>query len=361
MSDDPIKQYLTDEIYEYYVSASDEDVAKIITLGYTMREYAKTGKTRFEIAPIRGALGEDYVMNILKPHFNAEYTRHDAKSADIIVDKSIMVEVKNYTRAVPTTEVEKFRRDLGAGSALGGVFISLGSSIARKKTFEYTVEAVRGGTIPVIYISTDVSEVILLAIEMIMAVIKTEHINEDKLVEYIAEISDSVKTLSMIRTNLCEMNNMIHKNLNNISTQLLGAELNLKNNIESIKSKINYSVEVSEIDFVDIISKYHIVNEDYFKHLSKWLLIAPIKMSSRDVECDRGGFRFLKTKMQIFINIPDDPIIAERIFKFVDYKKMTIKAGQLWIDITADNITNIENMLDTCMIKSSRVFDVEDL
>lgn len=56
-------------------------------------------------------------------------TGHRPRSGDFqvtLAEGLFLVEVKNYTRAVPAKEVDKLRRDLEASGARGGILISLG-------------------------------------------------------------------------------------------------------------------------------------------------------------------------------------------------------------------------------------------
>lgn len=353
MSDDPLQKLLPAEIYDFYTKGTDEEVAKIIHVGYLMREYAKNlnlDLVQFskEIAPVKGVIGENYVLNILKPHFRVNCSRKEAKSADIIVNNDILVEVKNYSKIVPRTEVEKFQRDLGAKGAIGGVFVSLYSPIARKKSFEYTQELVRGSTVPTIYISSSNESVILLAVEIIINLTKHIKINTEEIVEKLSDMIESVNSLSMIRANIHQTSCNISKNLSNINAQILEIELKLKNTAEKIAENIDECIKYSDIDVNNIINSYHILHQDEFKHLIEWFT-PPVEFSKNSIILPRGGFKFLKTKTQIFVDIPDDSDKCNKLLSLLDLKIATIKESQIWIDIKKSNITFIEKILDTLL------------
>jgi hypothetical protein len=87
-----------------------------------------------------GEVGELMVQEVLHGAAVAHYplarvvrTGHRPRSGDFqvaLAEGTFLVEVKNYTRAVPTKEVEKLCRDLEASGARGGILISLGSGVA---------------------------------------------------------------------------------------------------------------------------------------------------------------------------------------------------------------------------------------
>jgi hypothetical protein len=71
------------------------------------------------------------------------------------IDRCVLIEVKKYTRTVPTLEVVKFRRDLDEfpGTA-AGLFISTQSAVARTPNF--TLEwhrRAQGDTVPVLFLA----------------------------------------------------------------------------------------------------------------------------------------------------------------------------------------------------------------
>lgn len=371
---DPLEEYLPPDIFEFYQKASAKELAKVLHLGYVMREYAKTyeykeesdivvsklnkllqsqhmetlsaiiSNNKVKTAPVRGIIGENYVMDILKPHFQSEYTRKDAKSADILVCNHIFVEVKHYSKSVPTTEVEKFRRDLNAKAASGGVFISLTSSISRKKSFEYVREVVRGNMIPVIYLSTNVPDVIILAVEIITNLTKSKCINVNMVEENLNTLLDGVSALSMTRANLHQLTADLHKNLTAINTQILETELNLKDAVNKIASQITDEVEVPSIDLDNIITKYPVLYEKEFKHLANLILEPPLKLAKQTITgSNNHGFKFLKTKMQIFINITS---LSSAIIENFDLKTMIMKDSQIWIDVKPNLVTTIERLVE---------------
>ena len=90
----------------------------------------------------KGVLGESFVLNQLKAAFPLdafELTTTTAEQADVRatlelpngVKRDLIVEVKLYTNAVTTEQVEKFHRDLESTNVKFGLFVSLSSDIAK--------------------------------------------------------------------------------------------------------------------------------------------------------------------------------------------------------------------------------------
>lgn len=368
---DYLKDYLPLEVYEYCVNTSDKNLAEIIHLGYILRSYAKEycpqnqsmdkierilitnhaetvslidSVSNTKVPAIRGAIGENYVMDIIKPHFPTEYTGGNAKSADILISNNILVEVKHYSKTVPIAEVKKFQRDLNAKAVSGGVFISLTSTISRKKLFEYTREVVRGGTIPVIYISSNIPEVILLTIEIITNLITNQRVDANKIEIQLSALLDGTRGLSMVRANLHQAITDMNKNLSSVNAQILDAELNIKKAVDTITSSISTEIEVPNVQLDEIIQKYPMVYEKEFKYLANMALTPPIKLAKQVVTASSGiGFKFLKTKTQIFIDIKEET--KKDILGYFDINTMMIKDSRLWIDIKPDNVTVIEKLI----------------
>lgn len=94
----------------------------------------------------KGVVGEQLVVEQLRRAFPLdafELTAASAHGADIVARvlcagaggaqearREVRIEVKSYARAVPTAELDKFKRDLRATGATLGLFVSLSSGIA---------------------------------------------------------------------------------------------------------------------------------------------------------------------------------------------------------------------------------------
>lgn len=83
-------------------------------------------------------------------HAGDFHLRHMARHGKHV---SLMIDVKKYTASVKTTEVEKMFSDLDGNTHIdGGIFLSLDSSICRKKQFEISFTATKK---PCLFISLE--------------------------------------------------------------------------------------------------------------------------------------------------------------------------------------------------------------
>lgn len=95
-------------------------------------------------AATKGALGENLVRKIIEEYFPECETKNVSKNpgmGDLLIilnGYTIMIEIKNYSRNVPTKEQEKFIKDLRNNKCYdAGIFISLNVGIAKRKKLDY--------------------------------------------------------------------------------------------------------------------------------------------------------------------------------------------------------------------------------
>ena len=91
---------------------------------------------------LKGALGEETVEKIIKISFPDDTLINMSKSTAesdyhfIFDDHKIMLEIKTYSSNVPSSEIEKFKRDLKRNGCENGIFISTTSGVTGHKRFE---------------------------------------------------------------------------------------------------------------------------------------------------------------------------------------------------------------------------------
>ena len=110
-------------------------------------------------ATTKGKLGE---MNIERqiewyfPECEIQDTRSEAEQADYhltLEDTTLLLEVKTYTKNVPTKEIEKFVRDLTTKTHIhAGILVSSTSGIVKKPKFSYEVLASDNGPKLAVYV-----------------------------------------------------------------------------------------------------------------------------------------------------------------------------------------------------------------
>jgi len=113
---------------------------------------------------IKGQVGENVVEEIVKDNFErVKRVTGQEHASDFIVDR-VMIEVKNYGKTVPITEVVKFHKDVtGMRMIIGGLFISINTKISTKKNLFAEVIDSR----PIIYLVNPTPSMIIVAIDIL--------------------------------------------------------------------------------------------------------------------------------------------------------------------------------------------------
>jgi hypothetical protein len=116
-------------------------------------------------ATTKGKLGE---MNIERqiewyfPESEIQDTRSEAEQADYhltLEDTTLLLEVKTYSKNVPTKEIEKFVRDLTTKTHIqAGILVSSTSGIVKKPKFSYEVLASDNGPKLAVYVPNAIDQ-----------------------------------------------------------------------------------------------------------------------------------------------------------------------------------------------------------
>ncbi len=201
----------------------------------------------------KGQIGEAFVESILKKRFGSEGITNVAKvskSGDLtlfIQHRKIIVEVKNYTNAVPTSGVEKFQRDLSTTNACGGLFVSLKTPITGV-TSDFTIryESADTKTVPCAYLVTSDESTICIAVNMIAGLIQSfDYLNaelytKDKVVSCVYDISERLEEISRVRNDLQVSMGFVNSQLIKTTTGLVAAEVGIRRVVDSIRSELFY-------------------------------------------------------------------------------------------------------------------------
>jgi hypothetical protein len=179
-----------------------------------------------ESSALIGKKGEQYVLDIIKnayPEVEAINISAKARAGDIIFrphlqsvgyQSQIMIEVKKYSRKVPTQEYDKFLRDIRESNHDAGIFISLTSEIVgiTDSIVIKTINTERDGRlVPVIIACTDNKEIISSLLSLIIGYItlickQSSYINQtDFAVQIISSLQSSLNNYNTIRTKVHEL------------------------------------------------------------------------------------------------------------------------------------------------------------
>lgn len=198
-----------------------------------------------------GKDGEQEAYDIIKNHFDDITDMHDkAHNGDYVINDSLLVEIKNYTRNVPTKEVDKFKKDLQTTGKLGGIFWSLNTPIANIGDMKHTSHIINGKEIPVIYLNTKNKDLIILAIKLILMEISTKYPksnvdNTDQLNRKfeliktkITDLEQNMHTILTIRNIIYKLSEQFHSSTNNMLLELSTLEGTAKTNISLILKEL---------------------------------------------------------------------------------------------------------------------------
>ena len=201
-----------------------------------------------------GVSNEKYIEAVITKYFplySVENTSKVAHSGDIILTMdsySIMIECKAYKNTVPTSEINKFHRDMIKKDIKYGIFISLTSKISNKPIFSY--ERLDIGTI--IYCSLVEERDIIYAILLMKHILDFDKNNSmdydiDSQFEMISDTLDSIfiERDTFLRKHQIELDNYVANNEKVIKTYIKSYnklkkafikshDVNIKDKIQSI-------------------------------------------------------------------------------------------------------------------------------
>jgi len=318
-----IKQLINPNNKEWLDKQSAESIASILNAFCDLPKLSdsNTYKKKEVILPIvKGMLGEKYVEDMLKSKFNVDNVAQKGKMGDLIVNKKILVEIKDYSSVVAKKEVEKFYRDIKANSSIkAGLFVSLNSSISGISShILYDHYNLNGERVPLIFLSNNNEEILLACVEILLIEINTRKKVvdiEDKIYECVDRIEENLDGLSMARNTIIETKYLMNRQLDKLTSTILNCEIKIKNQIENLRANIN----IEPLDRSLIItlkklkSKFKIKNEKLFAPIYKkikakkkllWYLgdkIISINDNSSDSPLIK--IKLMKTKSEIFLRI----------------------------------------------------------
>lgn len=180
------------EVKEQLSGMMPGDIAAAITTGiaavaaYKSAAVITVDGTQSPSSFHAGELGESLVETILRREFckvdNVSSVNH---SGDLHLHvhtgrrtpEIILVEVKNYTRSVPSAQVDKFLEDLATGAATisAGMFVSLNTEITGfSERFTLRFEAVCGRLIPCVYVCSSDGAAIIACANLLCSLLRED-------------------------------------------------------------------------------------------------------------------------------------------------------------------------------------------
>ena len=248
----PLVKYLSPQIITYYKDLKPSDLASVL-----WDVYMETRTQQLQYAPsaVIGQHGEDYVLNIL--NYDVDVTAKKAFSTDLVINSRygiIMIEVKNYTRTVPTKEIEKFRRDVSVNkNIIGGIFISIGSAITSKGLISF--ENLWTDQPLLIYLATDDKDIINDSVRLVENYVDkqmTKNLKKERLYTIFSAISDHNNQLLLATKLIAETKIVIIKNLDNVQQLVNTTEMNIRRLLRESSTVLLEQVQPSVSDLINI-------------------------------------------------------------------------------------------------------------
>jgi len=232
------------ETKEWLANASAEEIAIALDFG---RETAREFTRRLSVAQpqplvtptVLGQIGEQHVEEILREKFpstiNTSKASHRGDISLLIEHRKVIVEVKNYTNAVPTLGVEKFQRDLVTGGAAAGVFVSLRTPITSvTDSFVIRREYAEGRSVPCAYLVSEDSAAIVLAVNMVTQLVAAHTQSQTELYSR-DNILGGVHGISEVLSDMARSRNQLHVSMGDAMTQIFKATAGLAAHEESAR------------------------------------------------------------------------------------------------------------------------------
>lgn len=229
---------LEPRIKDYYLSLSNKKLLNILTKVYEVVKLSPD-KINTNVASIIGKKGEDIFENVCKKlpdNYKIHTTAKEGHKGDFVIyytkndiTLSCIVDVKNYSKPIPSKEIDKLHKDIKYGKYDAGILLSLKSKIPNKRNIEIEDTIFPSKTIPILYLNSDDESLILESIKLLFLKLESNHKVEFKnLLNVINHTIDkSATTRRLINTLKI-----------NIDTQLI----EIQNHLLSIENELTYTI-----------------------------------------------------------------------------------------------------------------------
>lgn len=337
-----------------------------------------------DIPAMKGLAGENKFENIISQYMSNDYelinVSKQGKAGDFIIkwmstktnkEYKVLVDIKNYSKnSVPTSEVDKFYRDVSLNNVDGGFLLSFNSKITGiHKLIEFREFMTDRHTIPILYMTSSTPLLIAETIKMHFHIIEIKDLSRNSvcdsedLIYRINQLNDSIQTIIDCR-DILEMSKLsIDKSLNTIMMKLMSCEYDLISRINNINSTLmkkrmilneNKSSDEPTNDVKHVMEVFgSLINEDtdvYLHNIYKTINcsdnIISFAKKTWTLNKDEGSIiiKFQKTCLSIIFPIINTPMT--QLIKKNNYKKIIThnKEGYV-IKINQDTISYIIQLI----------------
>lgn len=266
------------EVLSGLFSTLDDRIDKLVD---TMEEFQ--GKTKN--ASVIGSMGEDIAANQFRTRFHAsgdsfEVISNEGHEMDITGSmnissdlgphlEEIRLEIKQYTKAVPTGEVQKFWDDLDEGAARYGMMVSMKTAITGKPAF--SLES-RGGKLALFIANEDhQQERHIVAWELLRHIVKSDlmagHVGSGvshQVQTLLQQLGQELDLLNAAETNLGAITRTGQAVLNDASkhaAELFATHAKVAQSIDQFKRRMKYLIQGTNEAYRDAANKALAWNE----------------------------------------------------------------------------------------------------
>lgn len=235
------------------LNLTEEDVAKLLQAVYKLPGLLETLKCKSDKAVTIGKEGETKFLEIcrkLPGNYTIQDTSKQGKKGDFVVTYSecgvirrCLIDIKNYSSTVPKKEIDKFNEDLAFGSYDAGLLISYTTKFAGiADHLCLQDECTSSGKIPVMYLVSQDEEMILPAIELLIAktyVPNQKNADIDRIESLVETVNNSLSNSSDIRRMLSELQCNVSKSVQKCQENLITHEAQVKRAVRALSSCVS--------------------------------------------------------------------------------------------------------------------------
>ena len=313
-----------------------EDCASEVRKISSKIDELETKKTAPVIPSVKGKIGEDNVKQILSV-FDVKDVSKEGHQGDLIVtndNRIVLVEVKNYDNPVPSSEVEKFYRDIEENNADAGLFISLKSDIRGHEGFELEVHKnIRSGKlIPAVFLGAPPNDkFIVQVVKILFALVRKEsQLKIDK-------VKRVFESLQCVVINLWKAQSILDKSIKGLNEGNLAIQKQIIL-METELLKLTDSTEIIDpvqqnLDVILGDVKRKTIKKPHLHAMVETLLV---KLPSTTIYGVTGELIYVNQDSWLKVLLTKVYFCTKKKFKFEDY--MEIKKGVMQLELTPDRI-----------------------
>lgn len=283
-----------------------------------------------------GLAGEQAVADALSPIYELDIKQSHA--GDMIVKrfaKSVMVEVKNYTTAVPYKEVEKFYRDLDTNATIsGGLFVSLKSQITKVSKI---IHLTKRNHQYVLFLVNPDRDTLISMIGLLFDINEYRVIDGDQLISETDKLNELRTSIRSMQTSATDLKANVDKGLDSLIQQINQLEYRFGKTITKLTKSVSCVTDCSGVasdkvmEF--ILSKFAdsalAKSEEHKSYLAKYIRrfdLCEFNIKGKTVTWKSGhSVNLLKTKTTITVEVA--------LLVGVELVKYEFKSSDDWVKI----------------------------